>query len=346
MIAYLSVINNSMDMLRFKRIINEPKRGIGDATVLMIEQISDDLGISPITIMQDVEQYPMLGKKVAPLKKAAAMFEHLAEFAANEPLEKLVDEVLEVTGYGNYMRSLGEEGTGKLENIAELKSNIQNYINSKTEDEEPSLSEFLEEISLFTDADRMDTTTDAVNLMTIHSAKGLEFDTVFIVGAEEGIFPSKRSMDTVEDLEEERRLAYVAITRAKRKLYISHAVRRMMYGSTTMNTISRFVKEIPAEYVERIDSTVNSHDEENGDDDFIVAAPTYDLKSQIVNQQLKKAQKSDVDYSVGEKVSHNMFGEGIIVSVKKMSNDAMLEIAFDKVGTKKIMANFARLKKL
>lgn len=346
MIAYLSVINNSMDMLRFKRIINEPKRGIGDATVLMIEQISDDLGISPITIMQDVEQYPMLGKKVAPLKKAAAMFEHLAEFAANEPLENLVDEVLDVTGYGNYMRSLGEEGTGKLENIAELKSNIQNYINSKTEDEEPSLSEFLEEISLFTDADRMDTTTDAVNLMTIHSAKGLEFDTVFIVGAEEGIFPSKRSMDTVEDLEEERRLAYVAITRAKRKLYISHAVRRMMYGSTTMNTISRFVKEIPAEYVERIDSTVNSHDEENGDDDFIVAAPTYDLKSQIVNQQLKKAQKSDADYSVGEKVSHNMFGEGIIVSVKKMSNDAMLEIAFDKVGTKKIMANFARLKKL
>ena len=192
----------------------------------------------------------------------------------------------------------------------------------------------------------MDTTTDAVNLMTIHSAKGLEFDTVFIVGAEEGIFPSKRSMDTVEDLEEERRLAYVAITRAKRKLYISHAVRRMMYGSTTMNTISRFVKEIPAEYVERIDSTANSHDEENGDDDFIVAAPTYDLKSQIVNQQLKKAQKSDADYSVGEKVSHNMFGEGIIVSVKKMSNDAMLEIAFDKVGTKKIMANFARLKKL
>ena len=112
------------------------------------------------------------------------------------------------------MRSLGEEGTTKLENIAELKSNIQNYINSKTEDEEPSLSEFLEEISLFTDADRMDTTTDAVNLMTVHSAKGLEFHTVFIVGMEEGLFPSKRSMDTVEDLEEERRLAYVAITPA------------------------------------------------------------------------------------------------------------------------------------
>lgn len=345
MIAYLSVINNSMDMLRFKRIINEPKRGIGDATVSMIEQISDDLAISPIEIMRDVENYPMLGKKVAPLKKAAAMFEHLAEFAENEPLDQLVDEVLNVTGYDAYMRSLGEEGTGKLENIAELKSNIQNYINSKSEDEEPTLSEFLEEISLFTDADRMDTTTDAVNLMTIHSAKGLEFDTVFIVGAEEGIFPSKRSMDTLEDLEEERRLAYVAITRAKRKLYISHAVRRMMYGSTTMNTTSRFVKEIPADYVERIDSTVNNHGEQDEDDNFIVASPTYDLKSQIVNQQLKKAQKTDADFSVGDRVAHNVFGEGTIISVKKMSNDAMLEIAFDKVGTKKVMANFAKLKK-
>ncbi|MGN1303468.1 MAG: ATP-dependent helicase [Oscillospiraceae bacterium] len=346
MIAYLSVINNNMDMLRFKRIINEPKRGIGDATVSMIEQISDDLAVSPISIMQNVDSYPMLGKKVAPLKKAAAMFEHLAEFAENEPLDRLVDEVLDVTGYGDYMRSLGEEGTGKLENIAELKSNIQNYIDSKGEDEEPTLSEFLEEISLFTDADRMDTTTDAVNLMTVHSAKGLEFETVFIVGAEEGIFPSKRSLDTLEDLEEERRLAYVAITRAKRKLYISHAVRRMMYGSTTMNTVSRFVKEIPSEYVERIDSTVHNRDNENEDDNFIVASPTYDLKSQIVNQQLKKAQKTEADFSVGERVSHNLFGEGTVISVKKISNDAMLEIAFDKVGTKKLMANFAKIKKI
>ena len=346
MIAYLSVINNNMDMLRFKRIINEPKRGIGDATVSMIEQISDDLAVSPISIMQNVDSYPMLGKKVAPLKKAAAMFEHLAEFAEKEPLDQLVDEVLDVTGYGDYMRSLGEEGTGKLENIAELKSNIQNYIDSKGEDEEPTLSEFLEEISLFTDADRMDTTTDAVNLMTVHSAKGLEFETVFIVGAEEGIFPSKRSLDTLEDLEEERRLAYVAITRAKRKLYISHAVRRMMYGSTTMNTVSRFVKEIPAEYVERIDSTVHNRDNGNEDDNFIVASPTYDLKSQIVNQQLKKAQKTEADFSVGERVSHNLFGEGTVISVKKISNDAMLEIAFDKVGTKKLMANFAKIKKI
>lgn len=346
MIAYLSVINNNMDMLRFKRIINEPKRGIGDATISMIEQISEDLAVSPISIMQNVESYPMLGKKVAPLKKAAAMFEHLSAFAENEPLDELVDEILNVTGYGEYMHSLGEEGTGRLENIAELKSNIRNYIDSKIDGEEPTLSEFLEEISLFTDADRMDTTTDAVNLMTIHSAKGLEFDTVFIVGAEEGIFPSKRSIDTLEDLEEERRLAYVAITRAKHKLYISHAVRRMMYGSTTMNTISRFVKEIPAEYVERVDSVAINHDNTNEGDDFIVSAPVYDLKSQIVSQQLKKSQKNETDFSVGERVAHNIFGEGTILSVKKMSNDAMLEIAFDKVGTKKIMANFAKLKRV
>lgn len=346
-VAYLSVINNPMDMLRFKRIINEPKRGIGESTVIMIEQISGDLGVSPIEIMQNVDSYPMLGKKSAALKKAAAMFVHLTEFAENQPLEELIDEILNVTGYETYMKSLGDEGLGRLENISELKSNIMSYIDSTNDDEKPSLSEFLEEISLFTDADKMDTSTEAVSLMTIHSAKGLEFDTVFIVGAEEGIFPSRRSYDTLEDLEEERRLAYVAITRAKRKLYVSHTIRRMLYGSTMMNQISRFIKEIPAEYIERIDLNPKERINDNDNSGFVSAEPTYDLKSQIVNQQLKKAKKNITDnYSVGEQVYHNVFGEGTILSIKKMSNDAMLEIAFDKVGTKKIMQNFAKLKKL
>lgn len=341
-IAYLSVINNDMDMLRFKRIINEPKRGIGEATVSMIEQISYDLNLSPIEIMSESDKYPMLGKKLSALKKAASMFAHLREFSQNEPLNELVDEVLNISGYSDYMKSLGDEGEGRLENIAELKSNIQTYIDEKGEDGKPTLSEFLEEISLFTDADRMDDSEDAVNLMTIHSAKGLEFDNVFIVGMEEGIFPGKRSLDSIEDLEEERRLAYVAITRAKKKLYITHAVKRMLYGSTTYNSISRFCKEIPAEYIERIDSTAHTQT----DKDIIVSSePTYDLKSQIVSQQLKKAQKT-TDFAVGDRVSHNVFGEGTVVSVKKISNDSMLEIAFDKIGTKKLMANFAKIKKL
>lgn len=344
-IAYLSVINNGMDMLRFKRIINEPKRGIGETTVSMIEQMSSDLHTSPIDIMRNCEDYPLLSKKTASLTKTAAMFDDLKEAAENKPLDEMLDYLLDKTGYAAYMRSLGDEGAARMENINELKSTMLEYMQNAGDDY--SLSGFLEEVSLFTDIDKLDENSDAVTLMTIHSAKGLEFSNVFIVGMEEGIFPGVRSMDSLEDLEEERRLAYVAVTRAKKRLYITHAQQRMLFGSTNRNLVSRFVKEIPADYINRIDSTVKTR--KATEDDVIIqnTSKAYTLQSQIASKKIEQAKKNTaVDFAVGERVKHNIFGEGTILSVTKMSNDSMLEVAFEKVGTKKLMANFAKIQKI
>ncbi|MDE5577105.1 MAG: UvrD-helicase domain-containing protein [Oscillospiraceae bacterium] len=345
MTSYLALLNNNRDMLRFKRIINEPKRGIGDATVSLIEQMSGDLNISPIDVMRDSANYPLLSKKSAALVKAADMFTYLADFAETHSLSELLDELLDKTGYANAMKALGDEGIGRLENISELKTTMTQYEEANGED--ASLSGFLEEISLYTDLDKLDSDDNAVSMMTMHSAKGLEFPTVFIVGAEEGIFPGTRSMDTQEDMEEERRLAYVAITRAKEKLFITHAKQRMLFGFTNRNLISRFVKEIGKDYVERIDSTVRDEIADGADEVIVQSAPKYSLRSELANRKAEQSKKSvNADFSVGERVKHNVFGEGTVISVKKISNDAMLEVAFDSVGTKKLMANFAKITKI
>lgn len=342
-IAYLAILNNNRDMLRFKRIINEPKRSIGDTTLSMIEQIAGDLNMSPIEVMKNSENYPLLSKKAAVLTKTADMFIYLSDFSENHSLSELLDELLDKTGYANSMKALGDEGLGRMENINELKTTMAQY--SEINGDEASLSGFLEEISLYTDVDKPEDNGDVVSMMTMHSAKGLEFPTVFIVGMEDGIFPSVRSMNSLEDMEEERRLAYVAITRAKEKLYITHAKQRMLFGSTNRNLISRFAKEIDAEYVERIDSTVKIVDD--GNDVIVQNTPKYSLRSELANRKVEQAKKAaSHDFTVGERVKHNIFGEGTILSVKKISNDAMLEVAFDSVGTKKLMANFAKISKI
>ncbi len=343
MTAYLSVLNNPRDMLRFRRIINEPKRSIGESTAAMIEQIALDLDMSPVEVMKNSGDYPVLSKKASLLRKTADMFIELTEFSENNSLEDLLDEILDKTGYADAMKALGDEGIGRLENISELKTTMNQY--TEANGEEASLSGFLEEISLYTDIDRLDETDNAVSMMTIHSAKGLEFGTVFIAGAEEGIFPGIRSMDSLEDMEEERRLAYVAITRAKERLYITHAVQRMLFGSLNRNLVSRFAREIPAEYVERSDGTVKVREQMS--DVSYSPSPKLNLRSEIAGRKAEAEKRSaSADHSVGDRVRHNVFGDGTVISVKKMSNDAMLEVAFDDVGTKKIMANFAKMTKL
>ncbi len=344
--SYLAVLNNNRDMLRFRRIINEPKRGIGDATVSMIEQISVDLGISPIEVMRDSESYAPISKKSAVLVKTANMLIHLSEFAERHSLSELLDELLDKTGYANAMKALGDEGVGRMENINELKTTMTQY--TEENGEEASLSGFLEEISLYTDLDKLDDEGSAVSMMTIHSAKGLEFSTVFIIGMEEGIFPGVRSMDSPEDMEEERRLAYVAITRAKKKLYITHAKQRMLFGSTNRNLISRFAKEIGQEYTEKIDSTVRKQESGEKPGEVITSStPKYSLQSEIASRKAEQVKmKAHEEFAVGERVKHNVFGDGTVLSVKRISNDAMLEVAFDSVGTKKLMANFAKITKI
>ena len=340
--SYLSVINNPYDILRFERIINEPKRGIGDSTLGLIRDISRDLRISPLEVIRNCGDYPLLSKKQNALISASNMFQELIDLSNKLPLDEFFDEVLNKTGYIKALEALGDEGSARIENIEELRSTIVAYMN---EAEEPSLSGFLEEIALYTEADRDDDSLDKVTLMTIHSAKGLEFENVFVTGLEEGIFPSSRSLDNEADLEEERRLAYVAVTRAKKKLYFTSASGRLLYGQTQRNITSRFIKEAGRELVEKHDNTTLVNNKDEG----ITAMQSASLQQQLArNRMLQKAAsiKTPAEYFEGERISHNIFGEGVIVSVQKMANDALLEIAFDKVGTKKIMANFAKLKKI
>lgn len=338
-ISYMTVVDNENDILRFSRIINEPKRGIGETTMGLITAITSDLGISPVEVLKNVDDYPMLSKKSSAMKSAAKMFDDLKKCSESLPLDEFFDFLLERTGYMEYMKSLGDEGLSRIENIEELKSTIAAYMN---ENEEPSLGGFLEEISLYTDLDKMDAETDAVVMMTVHSAKGLEFNNVFSVGMEDGIFPGLRSINSDQEIEEERRLAYVAITRAKKRLYICSAAQRMLFGSTQRNVVSRFVREIGTELIEKHDNTIIA----NTDKPPVSSVNSISLEQQLAKNKASKNNFVNNDFAVGDRVRHNIFGEGTILTVRKMANDALLEIAFDKVGTKKIMAAYAKIQKI
>ena len=341
--SYLSFINNPNDMLRFRRIINEPKRGIGDSTVALIEDISRDLKISPYEVLRTCEEYAPLSKKVNALKSVYKMFEYLTEKAGELPLDEFLDELLEKTGYLESLKAL-ENGDTKIENVEELRSSIVQYMN---EADEPSLSGFLEEVALYSEADRDDGSDDKVTLMTVHSAKGLEYKNIFVIGLDDGIFPSSRSFDSEADMEEERRLAYVAITRAKERLYLTNASQRMLFGQTQRNVTSRFMREIDPSLIEKHDHAAAMRKQLGESDKTITEVHSTSLQQQLArNKSRSVGAKTSETYTAGERVSHNIFGEGTIVSVKPMANDSMLEIAFEKVGTKKIMANYAKLKKL
>lgn len=338
--SYLAFINNPNDMLRFRRIIGEPKRGIGESTVSLIDDISRDLKISPYEVMRDCEQYAPLSKKVTALKAAAEMFGELIDMVDEAPLDELLDAVLTKTGYLNYLKNQ-DNAEGKIENVEELRTSVIRYMD---EADEPTLGGFLEETALFTDADSDNGDDDKVALMTIHSAKGLEFDNIFLIGMEDGIFPGSRSLDNEDDMEEERRLAYVAVTRAKKQLYVTSAGRRMIFGQTQHNVTSRFIREMGKEHYIKKDNYIKNKEVQ---DSGVTEVQSSSLQQQIARAKRQSAVKSAYStYEAGERVMHRIFGEGIIISVTPAANDYMLEIAFDKVGTKKIMANFAKITKL
>lgn len=342
MTAYMSVINNPYDMLRLKRIINEPKRGIGEATVSLIEDIVRDLHLSPIEVLCNASDYPVLAKRAAALKKVGDLFCRLTEQAEQLPMEEFLDCLLEESGYQAAMQALGEEGITRLENIAELKSSMIQY---EKEAEEASLRGFLEEIALYTDVDQYEPQQDVVSLMTIHAAKGLEFSSVYLVGMEDGLFPNARCMDSQTEMEEERRLAYVAITRAKKQLFISNTASRMLFGTCMHNLPSRFLREIDPDLLQKVKSTLLVSQKINSQNE-IRTVQSMSLQQQLAAQRKKPTAAAKVAYATGERVLHPSFGEGTILSIKQMANDAMLEIGFDKVGTKKIMANYAKMKKI
>jgi DNA helicase-2/ATP-dependent DNA helicase PcrA len=333
-LAYLSVIENPGDLVRLRRVINVPKRGVGDATQAEVENIALGLGITPVEVMERAGEFSTLAKKAKPLTALSAMFRDLGD--SDRYLPDLIDDILEQSGYLEMLKSEGEEGETRLQNIRELKSAAVTFCE---ENDGAGLSEFLEQAALIADMDSYDGEEDRVVLMTMHSAKGLEFDTVFIIGAEENIFPSYRSAFDPLEVEEERRLAYVAITRAKTKLYIISAKERLLFGQTQRNKLSRFVREIPPALIsaESEDAPV-----------FIKPVQVKEVYTAQTSgfERKKAAQKPQESYSDGERVRHKIFGEGTIIDVNPMGGDSLLEIMFDKVGTKKIMANFAGVVKI
>ena len=342
-VAYLRLVHNPNDNLSFQRIINEPKRSIGKTTLDKISEISNEYEISNFEVAQYANQYPSLSRSAIKLVEFCQMISSLKKSAECISLTSFVEKVLSDSGY---MPMLITENTvesrTRIDNLGEFISAVSEY--EKTE-ANPSLSGFLESVSLVSDLDGYDEQEDTCVLMTIHSAKGLEFPVVFLAGMEEGLFPSARSSQTAEDLEDERRLCYVAITRAKNQLYISNAKARTLYGQTTYQTNSRFLSEIPSNLLEEDGMSQADH----------AFAKTAQIPQFVKNTRTEifravtsgtSAPTVSLDYSTGERVRHKKFGDGTIIQVQKFEKDAMLEILFDSGETKRLMAVFAKLTKI
>ena len=340
--AYLGVLQNPFDTVRFERILNTPKRGIGETTASKITQISQDLHISPLEVIRNASQFPALGRRTAVLLQFAYLIQQLEQALKQMPLEEFFDFMLEKTGYLNMLRQESEEiAQERTENIKEFRCNIVEYVKNQ---ENPTLEGFLSEMSLYTDADQ-EISGEYVSLMTMHSAKGLEFDTVFAAGMENNLFPSFRSMDSIEDTEEERRLAYVAITRAKRHLYLIYAQERLIFGNYQRNAVSRFITEIDTQHTDlnqkarKLSAPANSG-----------TVRKSGLQQQIAAISPKKNPPSqgnpDLKLSAGDRVRDSKFGEGTVLRAEAMGNDYLLEIAFDTVGTKRLMARYRQITKL
>lgn len=352
MIAYLSVINNPSDEMRLRRIINTPKRSIGDRSVEVAAQIGQQTGETLFEVVSHAKDYPALSRAANKMTLFAAQMQGLIELNNDEKvtLGELYDELVERIDYLNFLKTDDPESAeDRAANVQELASNLRRF---EEENPEGTLSDFLEEVSLITDIDNYDNNADSVVLMTVHSAKGLEFPVVFLPGMEENIFPGMASVYVPSEVEEERRLAYVAITRAKEELYIFHAESRMIFGMTNRNRVSRFVEEIPETLVEHTRSRDYSARPVSmpsfgGAKPFGEAPKTKSVAEAggfMPKPRVKPAPAGT--YRVGDTVLHKAFGTGLIVFATPMANDTLLEVAFDKVGTKKLFANFARLTKV
>ena len=368
--AYLYVVNNTADEIRLRRIINEPKRGIGETSLNAVFEIANGLGVEPFEVIRSADQYAKLSRASSKLMAFGKLIDSFREKLEEMPLADLLGVILDETGYTLSLANEPEKYQERVANLSELGNNIRRYCE---ENPDGDLNGFLQETALLTDIDNYNAQTQAVVMMTIHSAKGLEFPNVFIVGMEEGIFPGMQTiLYEPENIEEERRLAYVAITRAKKKLYISSASTRMLYGMTNRNRPSRFVEEIPDELLDKRGARPMSYQtygipqqrsagQGSASRGFskpssqsparasnaIPQKPAYGFSasSGFSGAGAKKPAAAQ-SYSVGETVKHKAYGTGVILGMQKMANDTMLEIAFEKVGTKKIMANYAKLEKV
>lgn len=356
MLSYLCVINNRSDDLRLKRIINNPPRGLGPKTIETALRLAEAEGKPLYTVVSRPDDYAPLEKPAKKLSEFAAMIEGLSQMLEDGvSLPEFYDAVLEKTGYVDMLNAKPtEENKTRLENVQELKSSINSYV---IDAEFPTLSGFLEEIALYTDLEQYNEGDDAVVMMTMHSAKGLEFPNVFLVGFEDGLFPGLRAIGDPEEMEEERRLCYVAITRAKETLTISHAKQRMIYGRTSSTLPSRFLKEIPEQFVVKKGGYHSRPAAETSAGGGAYSRysggtarsryPSRHSESSML-QTAAASSGAMLELNKGDMISHAAFGRGLVLSVMKMGGDALLEIAFDDIGTKKLMAKTAsaHMKKL
>ncbi len=355
MLSYLCVINNRNDDLRLHRIINNPPRGLGAKTLETADRLAQAEGKGLYHVVSDPYSYGPLQKSAGKFMEFTVMIESLAQLLDEGiSLPEFYEEVMLRTGYIAMLQNKPtEENKTRLENIRELKSSINAYVQNS---DNPTLAGFLEEIALYTDLEQYDESDDTVVLMTMHSAKGLEFPNVFLVGFEDGLFPGMRAIGDTEEMEEERRLCYVAITRAKQNLTITYAKQRMLYGRTNASLPSRFLREIPEDVMVK---KGGYHARENQQMSAQTGAPNpgcnygaalkrASYKSAYSTISSASSSAAFLELNKGDMVQHTAFGKGMVLSVMKMGGDALLEIAFDEIGTKKLMAKTAsaHMKKL
>lgn len=350
--SYLCLVNNTGDDLRLTRIINEPKRKIGAATLDAVSKIASAENRSMFDVISNADKYTALSSSANRLKDFAALINKLISISKTETLSALFKETIELSGYKQMLIDAGEEEYERVQNVEELVSNAVEYENGN---DDASLQGFLEEVALVSDIDNYDREADAVVMMTIHSAKGLEFPVVFLPGMENGIFPGQQNQYDREEMEEERRLAYVAVTRAKQRLFCTYARERLLYGKTQFNQISDFIKEMPESKLDMSDGTRSknyvfdnpfsgaggavtrsSFGSPAGKPDARITAPAYTAP--------QKRTLGEV-FAAGDDVVHATFGKGTVLSVRQMGSDVLYEIAFDEFGTKKLMGTYAKLKR-
>lgn len=351
MLAYLTVLENPDDDLRLLRIVNQPARGLGGKTIEMAQEIALREETCLFAILDNAELYPDLQRSVKKMGEFTKLIIELSMKVREMPLEEFYEVLLEKTGYVTMLETKKtEENQGRIENIREVLSSIHSYMENCDEENPPSLAGFLDEIALFTDLDTHDSSADYVTMMTMHSAKGLEFPVVFLPGMEEGIFPGFRSVGEEAAMEEERRLCYVGMTRAKKKLYLSCAVSRMLYGRTSSNPVSRFIAEIPEELLEK-KSGVKQEVAARKPDKVSVAdsihTPQFSKGTKVatvggVPRNVGKTAVNVESFVSGDKIIHKAFGNGEVKGITPMGNDAMLEIAFESGVTKRLMMKAAR----
>lgn len=407
-LSYLAVIANPRDDLRLRRIINVPGRKIGDTTVDRMAQIASGLGVGMLEVCEHALDYPSLSRAAGALHSFYALYTKLVKMSTELPLDEFVTELIEETGYSQMLKADKEKGEDRMENLGQLISAVKVYADQQGA--EATLAGYLEEVALISDIDSYNENADVVVMMTMHAAKGLEFPYVFIVGMEEGIFPGEQSKYNEEDMEEERRLCYVGITRAKKELFLSSSQSRMLFGQTRRNPASRFLDEIDPDYLEKEESEkLNAYSSYSsygsyesgvpgghsgysgasgtGRTGYTPYRPSADAgwsgspRSAYLNSDYnrrpkpssgpspfggstlaaggyapakpkaadkpaaKSAAAGDKNFAPGDIVVHKVFGRGRVLKVTPVAGDHIVEIAFEKVGTKKTMANYAPLTK-